>query len=77
MVGAGSAVQGQMGDFASTFAPISDDTEEIEILIDILGAGFSLISAGVWNKGRLSCGNQNDDERLLTVTSNQPGDKGL
>ena len=51
MVGAESAVQGQIGAFASTFAPISDDTEEIEILIDILGAGFSLISAGVWNKG--------------------------
>ena len=51
-----------MGAFASTFAPISDDTEEIEILVDILGAGFSLISAGVWNKGRLSCVNQNDDE---------------
>ena len=62
MVGAESAVQGQIGAFASTFAPISDDTEEIEILIDILGAGFSLISAGVWNKGRFSYVNQNDDE---------------
>lgn len=63
MVGAESAVQGQMGAFASTFAPISDDTEEIDILIDILGAGFSLISAGVWNKGQSSCVNQNDNER--------------
>lgn len=63
MVGAESAVQGQIGAFASTFAPISDDTEEIEILIDILGAGFSLISAGVWNKGWLSCVNQHDQER--------------
>lgn len=55
MVGAESAVQGQIGSFASTFAPISDDNTEIQILLDILGAGFSLISAGVWNKGSSSC----------------------
>ena len=47
MVGAESAVQGQIGSFASTFAPISDDNTEIEILLDLLGAGFSLISAAV------------------------------
>ena len=58
MVGAESAVQGQIGTFASTFAPISDDNTEIEILLDILGTGFSLISAGVWNKGRSSCPTQ-------------------
>ncbi len=75
MVSAETAVQGQIGAFASTFAPISDDTEEIDILIDILGAGFSLISAGVWNKGRSSCLNQTDDEKQLTFDSNQPGDQ--
>ena len=52
MVSAESAVQGQMGAFASTFAPIADDTETIDILLDILGTGISLISAGVWSKGQ-------------------------
>lgn len=49
-----AAVQGQMGAFASTFAPIEDKESAIKILLDILGLGLSLISAGVWNKGR-SC----------------------
>ena len=56
MVGAESAVQGQIGAFASTFTPISNDNT-VEILLDILGAGFALISAGVWSKGRSSCPN--------------------
>ena len=48
-----AAVQGQMGAFASTFAPIEDKESAIKILLDILGLGLSLISAGVWNKGKL------------------------
>ena len=72
MVGAESAVQGQIGSFASNFAPISDDNSEIEILLDILGAGFSLISAGVWNKGPGVLSEPDDDESQLTSNSNQP-----
>ena len=47
-----AAVQGQMGAFASTFAPIEDKESAIKVLLDILGLGLSLISAGVWNKGK-------------------------
>lgn len=47
MVSAESAVQGQMGAFASTFALIAEDTETIDISLDISGNGISLISAGV------------------------------
>ena len=47
-----AAVQGHMGAFASTFAPIEDKESAIKILLDILGLGLSLISAGVWNKGK-------------------------
>ena len=47
-----AAVQGQMGAFASTFAPIEDKESAIKILLYILGLGLSLISAGVWNKGK-------------------------
>ena len=47
-----AAVQGQMGTFASTFAPIEDEESAIKILWDILELGLSLISAGVWNKGK-------------------------
>ncbi|KAK3172387.1 hypothetical protein OEA41_005708 [Lepraria neglecta] len=39
-----------MGAFASTFAPIADDIETIDILLDILGTGILLVSAGVWSK---------------------------
>ena len=44
-------VVGQIGAFQSAFAPIDDPESALNIFLDILGLGTSLISAAVWNKG--------------------------
>ena len=49
-----ATVQGQIGAFASAFAPIEDKEAAIKILLDIFGLGLSLISADFWNKSK-SC----------------------
>ena len=44
-------VVGQIGAFQAAFAPIDDPESALNIFLDILGLGLSLISAAVWNKG--------------------------
>ena len=47
-------VTGLMGPFATTFAPIDDPDAGLKIMLDILGLGFALFAAPVWNIGTSS-----------------------
>jgi hypothetical protein len=45
----------QMGPFSSTFAPIVDESEIGKIMLDLLGLGFALTVAPLWNVGEFIC----------------------
>ena len=51
-----SKAQGQVtnsiGPFTSTFAPIDDPDAGLKVMLDVLGLGFALFAAPVWNIGQ-------------------------
>ena len=42
----------QMGSFSSAFSPIENESTIAKIMLDLLGAGFALAAAPVWNVGK-------------------------
>ncbi|KAL2054149.1 hypothetical protein ABVK25_005688 [Lepraria finkii] len=44
----------QMGDFSGTVAPIEDESEGLQLALDLLGLGFALFASPIWNSDQ-SC----------------------
>ncbi len=40
-----------MGGFASTFAPIENESEGLKLALDLLGLGFAMFASPMWNSG--------------------------
>lgn len=49
---ANGPVSDLMGTFSSTFAPIDDSQKGLKVLLDVIGLGFALVVAPVWNIGK-------------------------
>lgn len=49
-----TSVTTTMGKFASTFAPIDDMSAGFKLALDLVGLGFALGAAPVWNSGNSS-----------------------
>ncbi len=49
-----TSVTTTMGKFASTFAPINDMSAGLKLALDLVGLGFALAAAPVWNSGKSS-----------------------
>ncbi len=47
-----TAVTTPMGKFASTFAPIDDMSAGLKLALDLVGLGFAMVAAPVWNSGK-------------------------
>jgi hypothetical protein len=43
------SMEGTMATFSSTFSPIFDESKAEKITLDILGLGFALFAAPMWN----------------------------
>jgi len=42
----------QMGPFTKAFSPIQDESEIAKMMLDLLGLGFALVAAPIWNVGK-------------------------
>ena len=40
-----------MGTFATTFAPVQNESEAEKIILDLIGLGFALAASPIWNSG--------------------------
>lgn len=46
-----SNVTDRIGTFSSTFSPVEDKLKDLKILLDIIGLGFAVAAAPIWNAG--------------------------
>ena len=49
-----TSVSASMSKFASTFAPIDDMSAGLKLALDLVGLGFALVAAPMWNSGKSS-----------------------
>ncbi len=47
-----TSVTATIGRFAGTFAPTSDMSAQMKLASDLVGLGFALVAAPLWNSGK-------------------------